>query len=56
MLVQIMTAMVEAGDEVVMPWRSFEAYPIVVQLSGATQVRVPLASGHSTISMRWRRR
>ena len=45
-LVQVMTAMVEAGDEVVMPWRSFEAYPIIVQLSGATQVRVPLTSGH----------
>jgi histidinol-phosphate aminotransferase len=46
-LVQVMTAMVEAGDEVVMPWRSFEAYPIIVQLSGATQVRVPLRSDHT---------
>jgi len=46
-LVQVMTAMVEAGDEVVMPWRSFEAYPIIVQLSGATQVRVPLAPDHT---------
>jgi histidinol-phosphate aminotransferase len=46
-LVQVMTAMAEGGDEVVMPWRSFEAYPIVVQLSGATQVRVPLASDHT---------
>ena len=46
-LVQVMTAMVESGDEVVMPWRSFEAYPIVVQLSGATQVRVPLRSDYT---------
>ena len=46
-LVQVMTAMVEAGDEVVMPWRSFEAYPIVIQLSGATQVRVPLTADHA---------
>lgn len=46
-LVQVMTAMVESGDEVVMPWRSFEAYPIVVQLSGATQVRVSLTPDHA---------
>ena len=32
----------EAGDEVVYAWRSFEAYPIVVGLSGATGVQVPL--------------
>ncbi|QGH70754.1 histidinol-phosphate transaminase [Pseudactinotalea sp. HY158] len=29
------------GDEVVYPWRSFEAYPILVQASGATGVPVP---------------
>jgi histidinol-phosphate aminotransferase len=33
------------GDEVVYAWRSFEAYPIIVQISGATSVRVPLAEG-----------
>lgn len=32
----------EPGDEVVYAWRSFEAYPIVVALSGATGVQVPL--------------
>ncbi|RNI25412.1 histidinol-phosphate transaminase [Flexivirga caeni] len=32
----------EPGDEVVYAWRSFEAYPIVVGLSGATGVQVPL--------------
>ena len=30
------------GDEVVYAWRSFEAYPIIVQISGATAVPVPL--------------
>ncbi|GAB3587249.1 histidinol-phosphate transaminase [Calidifontibacter terrae] len=32
------------GDEVVYPWRSFEAYPIMATLSGATSVQVPLAA------------
>jgi histidinol-phosphate aminotransferase len=39
---QIVTATCGPGDEVVFAWRSFEAYPIVVQLSGATAVPVPL--------------
>lgn len=30
------------GDEVIFAWRSFEAYPIVTTLMGATSVRVPL--------------
>ena len=30
------------GDEVVYAWRSFEAYPIAVELTGARSVRVPL--------------
>jgi histidinol-phosphate aminotransferase len=30
------------GDEVVYAWRSFEAYPIIVQVNGATSVQVPL--------------
>ncbi|WP_269304802.1 histidinol-phosphate transaminase [Aeromicrobium sp. HA] len=34
------------GDEVVYPWRSFEAYPIAVDLPGATSVRVPLTADH----------
>jgi len=33
------------GDEVVYAWRSFEAYPIAVQVTGATPVPVPLAPG-----------
>ena len=30
------------GDEVVFAWRSFEAYPILTQIAGATAVQVPL--------------
>lgn len=31
-----------ALDEVIIPWRSFEAYPIVVRTAGAHDVQVPL--------------
>ena len=31
-----------APDEVIYPWRSFEAYPIFAQVAGATAVEVPL--------------
>lgn len=34
-------------DEVVYPWRSFEAYPIVVELAGARSVQVPLKADGS---------
>ncbi|MFK4596858.1 histidinol-phosphate transaminase [Streptomyces pristinaespiralis] len=33
------------GDEVIYAWRSFEAYPIITQISGATSVQVPLTEG-----------
>ncbi|MBC9714162.1 histidinol-phosphate transaminase [Streptomyces sp. TRM66268-LWL] len=33
------------GDEVIYAWRSFEAYPIITQISGATSVKVPLTAG-----------
>lgn len=33
------------GDEVIYAWRSFEAYPIITQISGATSVQVPLTAG-----------
>ena len=39
---QVMNAMAGPGDEIVIPWRSFEAYPILAALSGASLVRVPL--------------
>ncbi|WP_026552652.1 histidinol-phosphate transaminase [Arthrobacter sp. H20] len=32
----------DAADEVIYPWRSFEAYPICVGLAGAAGVQVPL--------------
>lgn len=35
------------GDEVIFPWRSFEAYPIFTRVVGATPVGVPLLeNGH----------
>lgn len=37
----ILRAAVTTGDEVVYSWRSFEAYPILVQVTGATSVQVP---------------
>ncbi|MFJ4094433.1 histidinol-phosphate transaminase [Kitasatospora sp. NPDC089913] len=33
------------GDEVMFAWRSFEAYPIITQVAGATPVPVPLTAG-----------
>ena len=39
---QIIAATCEPGDEVIYAWRSFEAYPIVVAISGAASVQVPL--------------
>lgn len=41
-LQQVVQATAAEGDEVVYAWRSFEAYPIVVGISGATSVQVPL--------------
>lgn len=40
----VLAAVCEPGDEVVMPWRSFEAYPIYVTVAGATGVRVPVSA------------
>ncbi|MFC2517911.1 MAG: histidinol-phosphate transaminase [Corynebacterium matruchotii] len=42
-LVQITCA---TGDEVVFPWRSFEAYPIFARVAGATPRPVPLTADH----------
>lgn len=41
-LAQVLAAYCDPGDEVVYAWRSFEAYPILVDLAGATAVEVPL--------------
>lgn len=40
----VLSAVCEPGDEVVVPWRSFEAYPIYVTIAGAAGVRVPLTA------------
>lgn len=34
----------DPGDEVIFAWRSFEAYPIVARVTGATSVPVPLTA------------
>ncbi|MGO1404992.1 histidinol-phosphate transaminase [Agrococcus casei] len=41
-LQQLISAVAGPGDEVVYAWRSFEAYPLLTQLAGATSVQVPL--------------
>lgn len=43
---QLVNASAGEGDEVVFAWRSFEAYPILVQVAGATPVAVPLTADH----------
>jgi len=52
-LQQIITGLCDAGDEVIFAWRSFEAYPILVELAGARPVRIPLdgADGHDLDAM-----
>ncbi|MGW5673875.1 histidinol-phosphate transaminase [Streptomyces sp. NPDC003860] len=42
---QLVQSTAGPGDEVMYAWRSFEAYPIVTQISGATSVQVPLTAG-----------
>ena len=48
--VQLVQELVEiacdSGDEVVFAWRSFEAYPTLTAIAGATEVRVPLRDMH----------
>jgi histidinol-phosphate aminotransferase len=42
LLAQFLSAAAGPGDEVVYAWRSFEAYPGLVTVAGATSVRIPL--------------
>lgn len=53
-LYHLLQAMCADGDEVVYAWRSFEAYPIAVGLTGAKSVQVPLTpdSCHDLPAMR----
>jgi histidinol-phosphate aminotransferase len=39
---QLVQAVADADEEVVYAWRSFEAYPIITAVSGASSVQVPL--------------
>ena len=41
-LQQLVQATAGPGDEVLFAWRSFEAYPIITQIAGASAVTVPL--------------
>lgn len=41
---QLLQATAGPGDEVIYAWRSFEAYPIITQISGARSVQVPLTA------------
>lgn len=41
---QLVNAVAGVGDEIVFAWRSFEAYPIITRLAGATPVPVPLTA------------
>lgn len=52
-LQQLVAATAGQGDEVVFAWRSFEAYPIVVRVGGATPVPVPLTPDgrHDLVAM-----
>ena len=44
---QLVTITCQPGDEVIFPWRSFEAYPLYVRMAGAVPVTVPLADDYS---------
>jgi histidinol-phosphate aminotransferase len=39
---QLVQAVADADDEVIYAWRSFEAYPIISAVSGASSIQVPL--------------
>ena len=53
LLQQFISAAAGPGDEVIYPWRSFEAYPGLVTVSGATSIKVPnrLDHGHDLEAM-----
>ena len=43
---QLVQAVADADEEVVYAWRSFEAYPIIAAVSGASSIQVPLTDRH----------
>lgn len=52
-LYQLAQAVATVGDEIILPWRSFEAYPGIVTVTGATAVMVPLtdAAANDLVAM-----
>ena len=46
-LQQLVQATAGPGDEVLYAWRSFEAYPIITRIAGATPVQVPLTAAET---------
>jgi histidinol-phosphate aminotransferase len=44
---QLIHAVAGEGDEVMFAWRSFEAYPSLVRIAGATPIAVPLTETHA---------
>lgn len=49
---QLIAALAGPGDEVIYAWRSFEVYPILVRITGAIGVAVPLADEtHDLVAM-----
>lgn len=47
LLQQLFLTYIDAGDEVVYPWRSFEVYPVYTKLMGGKEVTSPLNAAHS---------
>jgi histidinol-phosphate aminotransferase len=45
-LAQLISAASGPGDEIIYSWRSFEAYPGLVTVAGATSVQVPNSADH----------
>jgi histidinol-phosphate aminotransferase len=43
---QLVQAVADADEEIIYAWRSFEAYPIITAVSGASAIQVPLTAGH----------
>lgn len=42
LIYQLLLAYIDAGDEVLMPWPSFEVYPLACTLAGGTTAQAPL--------------
>jgi histidinol-phosphate aminotransferase len=53
LLDRLLLAYLRPGDEVVMAWRSYEAYPLSVQVAGGRSVQVPLTGSgtHDLVAM-----